>query len=261
MNLPIYQVDAFTDKIFRGNPACVIPLQNWIEDEKLLKISQENSVPETAFFVKTLDGFHLRWFTPEIEMDLCGHATLAAAYVIKNYLKYDNNEINFKTLSGNLKVNFDENIYTLDFPSRKPIETELPDTIKDVFSIKPIKTLKSRDYVLVYKSESEIKNITLKQNLLNKIDIGTGGIIVTSKGNKSDFVSRYFTPNSSIIEDPVTGSAHCSLIPYWREVLNKKKMIAIQLSKRRGELICEDKNERVLIGGKAKIYLKGRIWI
>ena len=261
MNLPIYQVDAFTDKIFRGNPACVIPLQNWIEDEKLLKISQENSVPETAFFVKTLDGFHLRWFTPEIEMDLCGHATLAAAYVIKNYLKYDNNDINFKTLSGNLKVNFDENIYTLDFPSRKPIETELPDTIKDVFSIKPIKTLKSRDYVLVYKSESEIKNITLKQNLLNKIDIGTGGIIVTSTGNKSDFVSRYFTPNSSFIEDPVTGSAHCSLIPYWSEVLNKKKMIAIQLSKRRGELICEDKNERVLIGGKAKIYLKGRIWI
>ena len=261
MNLPIYQVDAFTDKIFRGNPACVIPLQNWIEDEKLLKISQENSVPETAFFVKTLDGFHLRWFTPEIEMDLCGHATLAAAYVIKNYLKYDNNEINFKTLSGNLKVNFEGNIFTLDFPSRKPIETELPDLIKDVFSIKPIKTFKSRDYVLVYKSESDIKNITLKQNLLNKIDIGTGGIIVTSTGNKSDFVSRYFTPNSSIIEDPVTGSAHCSLIPYWSEVLNKKKMIAIQLSKRRGELICEDKNERVLIGGKAKIDLKGRIWI
>ena len=261
MKLGLYQIDAFTNKVFKGNPACVVPLEYWLDDKILLNIAKENAVAETAFFVIKENSIHLRWFTPDIEMDLCGHATLAAAYVIKNYLKYDNNDINFKTLSGNLKVNFDENIYTLDFPSRKPIETELPDTIKDVFSIKPIKTFKSRDYVLVYKSESEIKNITLKQNLLNKIDIGTGGIIVTSTGSKSDFVSRYFTPNSSIIEDPVTGSAHCSLIPYWSEVLNKKKMIAIQLSKRRGELICEDKNERVLIGGKAKIYLKGRIWI
>ena len=261
MKLPIYQVDAFTDRVFGGNPACVVPLENWIEDDKLLKISQENSVPETAFFVKTLNGFHLRWFTPEIEMDLCGHATLAAAYVIINYFKHKNDQINFKTLSGNLKVNFDGNIYTLDFPSRKPIEVEFPDIIKNVFSIEPIKTFRSRDYLLVYRNELEIKNITLNHGLLNKIDLGTGGIIVTSKGDKSDFVSRYFTPNSTITEDPVTGSAHCSLIPYWGEVLNKKKMTAIQLSERRGELICEDKNKRVLIGGKAKIYSKGSMWI
>ena len=261
MKLPIYQVDAFSDRVFGGNPACVVPLENWIEDDKLLKISQENSVPETAFFVNILNGFHLRWFTPEMEMDLCGHATLAAAYVIINYLKYSKNDVNFKTLSGNLKVNFDGKIYTLDFPSRKPIETEFPDIIKNVFSIHPIKTFISRDYLLVYRNESEIKKIKLNQDLLNKIDLGTGGIILTAKGDKSDFVSRYFTPKSTIMEDPVTGSAHCSLIPYWSEVLNKKKMTAIQLSKRRGELICERKNKRVLIGGKAKIYLKGSIWI
>ena len=145
--------------------------------------------------------------------------------------------------------------------NRKPIEIEFPDIIKNVFSIEPIKTFRSRDYLLVYRNELEIKNITLNHGLLNKIDLGTGGIIVTSKGDKSDFVSRYFTPNSTITEDPVTGSAHCSLIPYWGEVLNKKKMTAIQLSERRGELICEDKNKRVLIGGKAKIYSKGSMWI
>tara|TARA_B100001057_G_scaffold926_1_gene896 strand:+ start:27815 stop:28639 length:825 start_codon:yes stop_codon:yes gene_type:complete len=261
MKLSIYQVDAFTNKVFSGNPACVVPLKSWIDDFKLLQIARENAVPETAFFVKTNNGFHLRWFTPEIEMDLCGHATLATAFVIINYLNYEEKEINFSTLSGKLKVKYDSQFYTLDFPSRVPVKIDLPEILKNTFSIKPIETLKARDYLLVYENELQIQNITFKINLLNKIDIGTGGVIITSKGEKSDFVSRYFTPNSSIIEDPVTGSAHCSLIPYWSKKLNKKKMMAIQLSQRKGELTCEDKNERVLISGKAIIYSIGNIWI
>ena len=261
MKLSIYQVDAFTNKVFSGNPACVVPLKSWIDDLKLLQIARENAVPETAFFVKTNNGFHLRWFTPEIEMDLCGHATLATAFVIINYMNYKEKEINFSTLSGKLKVKYDSQFYTLDFPSRVPVKIDLPEILKNTFSIKPIETLKARDYLLVYENESHIQNITFKVNLLNKIDIGTGGVIITSKGEKSDFVSRYFTPNSSIIEDPVTGSAHCSLIPYWSKKLNKKKMMAIQLSERKGELACEDKNERVLISGKAIIYSIGNIWI
>jgi len=215
MKLSIYQVDAFTDKVFGGNPACVIPLENWIEDDILIKIAQENAVPETAFFVETENGFHLRWFTPECEMDLCGHATLATAFVIKNFLSYSKNKIKFKTLSGNLKVTSNRDFFTLDFPSRNPVEADLPEIIKKALSIPPIQTFKSRDYVLIYNNQSDIENITVDDQILNQLDLKTGGIIVTSKGVTSDFVSRFFTPRSSILEDPVTGSAHCSLIPYW----------------------------------------------
>tara|TARA_B100000767_G_C19773511_1_gene541337 strand:- start:4203 stop:4988 length:786 start_codon:yes stop_codon:yes gene_type:complete len=261
MELSIYQVDAFTNKVFGGNPACIIPLEKWIEDETLIKIAHENAVPETAFFVETDNGFHLRWFTPEIEMDLCGHATLAAAFVINKYLNYSKNEINFKTLSGDLKVTSCGGLFTLDFPSRDPVETELPEILKKAVSISPIQTLKSRDYVLIYDNQSDIENITVDSQILNQLDLKTGGVIVTSRGNVADFVSRFFTPKSSILEDPVTGSAHCSLIPYWSKVLNKKEMKAFQLSKRKGELFCINKGERVLIKGNAKIYSAGSIWI
>ena len=261
MELSIYQVDAFTNKVFGGNPACVIPLKNWIKDEILIKIAQENAVSETAFFIEKENEFHLRWFTPDIEMDLCGHATLATAFVIKKFLNYSKNEINFKTLSGNLKVTSSDDLFTLDFPSRDPVEVELPEIIKKAVSIYPSKTFKSRDYLLIYNNQSEIENITVDPQILNQLDLKTGGIIVTAKGNSSDFVSRFFTPRSSILEDPVTGSAHCSLIPYWSRVLNKNKMKAFQLSKRKGELFCVDKGERVLIKGNAKIYSTGSIWI
>lgn len=261
MQLSIYQVDAFTDSVFGGNPACVIPLKKWLKSETLLKIAQENSVPETAFFVETEIGFHLRWFTPEIEMDLCGHATLASAFIIKEYLNYSKKEINFKTLSGNLKVTSKDSLYTLDFPSRDPVEVNLPVIISKAVSIPPVKTFKFRDYVLIYNNQTDIENIVVNPQILNQIDLKTGGIIVTSKGDSVDFVSRFFTPRSSVLEDPVTGSAHCSLIPYWSKVLNKNKMKAFQLSKRKGELFCVNKGDRVLISGNAKIYSRGIIWI
>ena len=261
MKLPIYQVDSFTNKVFGGNPACVVPLKKWIDDEVLIKIAGENAVPETAFFVKSKNFFHLRWFTPEIEMDLCGHATLATAFIIRNFFDYHKDEVIFKTLSGELKVTFNDKLLTLDFPSRPPVKSDLPDIIKNAINIKPIKTLKSRDYVLVYKNENDIKNITVDAQILNQMDLKTGGIIVTAIGESVDFVSRFFTPRSSILEDPVTGSAHCSLIPYWSKILKKNKMKAFQLSKRKGELFCTNKVDRVLISGNAKIYSTGSIWI
>ncbi len=261
MKLDIYQIDAFTDSIFGGNPACVVPLENWLSDAILCKITQENAVAETAFYVIEGDKIHLRWFTPEIEMDLCGHATLATAHVLLSILNYPKNEIIFKTLSGDLTVAFADNIYTLNFPSRKPIVSELPEFISKSFNIQPVETLKSRDYVLVFEKESDIKNIKIDKQIFDKINMKTGGVIITSKGQNSDFVSRFFTPQASIFEDPVTGSAHCSLIPYWSEKLNKNKLSAIQLSKRQGFIACEQKGERVLISGTAKTYLIGSIFI
>jgi PhzF family phenazine biosynthesis protein len=261
MQYNIYQIDAFTETIFGGNPACVVPLENWLPDDVLLKITQENTVAETAFYVINGDKIHLRWFTPEIEMDLCGHATLATAHVLISILNYPKNEIIFETLSGDLIVTFADNLYTLDFPSRKPIASELPEFISKALSIQPIETLKSRDYVLVFENESDIKNIKIDRQIFDKMNLETGGVIVTSKGEKSDFVSRFFTPQASILEDPVTGSAHCSLIPYWSEKLNKTKLSAIQLSDRKGFLSCEQKGDRVLISGKAKTYLIGSIFI
>ncbi len=261
MKLDIYQIDAFTETIFGGNPACVVPLQNWLSDDLLLKITQENAVAETAFYVINEDKIHLRWFTPEIEMDLCGHATLATAHVLISILNYPKNEIIFETLSGDLIVTFEDDLYTLDFPSRKPVVAELPEFISKALSIQPFETLKSRDYVLVFENESDIKNIKIDRQIFDKINLETGGVIITSKGENSDFVSRFFTPQASILEDPVTGSAHCSLIPYWSEKLNKTKLSAIQLSYRKGFLSCEQKDDRVLISGKAKTYLIGSIFI
>ncbi|MBN09256.1 MAG: isomerase [Flavobacteriaceae bacterium] len=261
MELDIYQIDAFAEKVFQGNPACVVPLKKWLDDEILKKIAQENYVPETAFFVKQDNGYHLRWFTPEVEMDLCGHATLASAYVIKKYLNFSENTILFKTLSGILKVYIEEEKIKLDLPSREPKNSDLPDFIKKSLNIQPIKILKSRDYFLVYDKQEEIEKITINTDMFNQVDLNIGGVIVTSVGNNSDFVSRFFTPRSSILEDPVTGSAHCSLIPYWSKVLNKKEMTAIQLSKRQGKLYCIDKNERVLVSGSAKTYSIGKVFL
>jgi PhzF family phenazine biosynthesis protein len=261
MQYNIYQIDAFTETIFGGNPACVVPLESWLSDAILLKITQENAVAETAFYVINGDKIHLRWFTPEIEMDLCGHATLATAHVLISILNYPKNEIIFETLSGDLMVTFANDLYTLDFPSRKPITSELPEIISKALNIQPLETLKSTDYVLVFENESDIKNIKIDRQIFDKMNLETGGVIITAKGENSDFVSRFFTPQASILEDPVTGSAHCSLIPYWSEKLNKTKLSAIQLSERKGFLSCEQKGNRVLISGKAKTYLIGSIFI
>ncbi|MDB4496037.1 PhzF family phenazine biosynthesis protein [Flavobacteriaceae bacterium] len=259
--LDLYQVDAFTNSIFEGNPACIVPLPSWLPDEILLKITQENAVAETAFFVAKENKFHLRWFTPEIEMDLCGHATLATAHCLKTILKYPSNNIVFETASGDLTVTVQDDFYFLDFPSRMPVPAALPELIEKSLNIPPKAVYKSRDYVLVYDTEQDIKNIKINRQIFDQINLGTGGVIVTSKGTSCDFVSRFFTPQASILEDPVTGSAHCSLIPFWAKKLDKKELSAMQLSKRKGILNCTEKNDRVIISGQAKTYSIGKLWI
>lgn len=257
----LYQIDAFTDRIFGGNPACVVPLDSWLPDDILLKIAKENAVAETAFFVDQGNKIHLRWFTPEIEMDLCGHATLATAHCLKNILNYKKDEIIFKTLSGDLIVSIEKDSYAMDFPSRMPIADNLPEIISKSLNIKPQEVLKSRDYILVYNNETEVRNIKIDRMLFDQINLDPGGVVVTAVGDNCDFVSRFFTPQASILEDPVTGSAHCSLIPFWAERLNKSKLNALQVSERVGTLFCEDKGERVLISGQAKTYSIGNFWL
>tara|TARA_B100000795_G_scaffold268213_1_gene254728 strand:+ start:1363 stop:2151 length:789 start_codon:yes stop_codon:yes gene_type:complete len=261
MTLDLYQVDAFTNTLFGGNPACVIPLTSWLPDNILLKITQENAVAETAFFVPKGDKFHLRWFTPEIEMDLCGHATLATAHCLKTILGYPSRKIVFETVSGDLSVVIEDGFYFLDFPSRMPVVSKLPKIIEKSLNILPKGVYKSRDYVLLYNTEEEVKNIKINKQLFDQINLDPGGVIVTAIGSDCDFVSRFFTPQSSILEDPVTGSAHCSLIPFWAKKLDKKRLSAKQLSDRGGFLNCLDKDDRVIISGQAKTYSIGTICI
>ena len=260
MKLDLYQVDAFTDKIFAGNPACVVPLIDWLPDEMLLKIARENAVAETAFFVSMDAGFNVRWFTPEIEMDLCGHATLATAHVLNTILKYGRSKIIFHSKSGILEVSVDEDLYTLNFPSRMPQTAKLPETIRTSLNKQPAEVLVSRDFVLVYNNEQDVRNIRINRQIFDQINLDPGGIIITAPGVQCDFVSRFFTPQASIFEDPVTGSSHCSLIPYWSKRLSKKRMTALQLSERMGKLYCEDKGATVLIAGNARTYSAGTLW-
>jgi PhzF family phenazine biosynthesis protein len=261
MQIPIYQVDAFTGEVFRGNPAAVCPLERWLPDDLMQKIAMENSVAETAFFVPLADGFEIRWFTPDIEMDLCGHATLASAHVIARHLRYPLPSIKFHSKSGPLVVTVEGNLLTLDFPARKAEPSVAPQIILDAFLAAPLEVLKSRDYLLVYDSEETIRRMAADRSLLDQINIDPGGVIVTAPGNAVDFVSRFFSPGASIFEDPVTGSAHCSLIPYWSARLGKETMLALQLSPRGGKLYCKNAVERVLISGEAVTYLEGRITI
>jgi PhzF family phenazine biosynthesis protein len=261
MKLDLYQIDAFTNTVFGGNPACVVPLDEWLSDDLLLKITKENAVAETAFYVDKGDKIHLRWFTPDIEMDLCGHATLATAHCLKSILNYPKDKIIFETLSGDLTVFMQNDFYFLDFPSRMPLISKLPEIIEKSLNILPKEVFKSRDYVLIYDSQEDIKNIKIDRQTFDQINLNPGGVIVTSKGNDCDFVSRFFTPQALILEDPVTGSAHCSLIPFWSKRLNKKELSAMQISERVGTLNCQDKNDRVIISGQAKTYSIGTFWI
>lgn len=257
MKLDLYQVDAFTDQLFHGNPACVVPLDHWLPDELLLQIAKENAVAETAFFIRQEGHFHLRWFTPEIEMDLCGHATLAAAHVIKTNGDHPADPIVFHSRSGVLEVSVHQELYTLNFPSRKPRPAVLPDMLMSAIDRQPVEVLKARDFMLVYESQRDVREIKIDRQIAGRINIDPGGIIITAKGDQADFVSRFFTPQASIFEDPVTGSAHCSLIPYWSERLGKKQLTAFQLSERMGTLFCEDRGDRVLISGNARTYSTG----
>jgi PhzF family phenazine biosynthesis protein len=259
MKLTIYQVDAFTDKLFGGNPAAIVPLTEWLPAPLMQKIAAENNVSETAFFISQGEDFELRWFTPTFEIDLCGHATLATAHIIFTELGYKKPMIHFHTLkAGTLTVTRHNDVYTLDFPSRPATTTEIPDGLLDAMGGKPpIEILKSRDYFLVYDTEAEV--LALKPNFAKLAATAEMGIIVTAKGDQSDFVSRFFIPNAGIDEDPVTGSAHCTLVPYWAEKLDKNTLHAYQVSHRKGELWCTLNGDRVLMAGKAITYLKGEI--
>jgi len=262
MTIPIYQADAFTDQLFGGNPAAICPLTEWLPAETMQKIAAENNLAETAYFVKQDDGYGLRWFTPEYEIDLCGHATLATAHILFTELAYSGASINFYTQkAGTLVVTKHGDKYTLDFPSRPPQAAVAPAELLTALGGKtPVEVLKSRDYFLVYETEQDIRDIKPDFNLLATVG-NTVGIIVTAVGDNVDFVSRFFAPGAGINEDPVTGSAHCNLIPYWAEKLGKDKLHAYQISSRKGELWCENKGERVLMAGKAVTYLKGEIYI
>jgi PhzF family phenazine biosynthesis protein len=257
MNIPIYQVDAFTDKPFGGNPAAVCPLEKWLDAELMQKIAAENNLSETAFFVKGEKGFDLRWFTPKVEVDLCGHATLASAHVIFNHLDYDEKQITFSSASGELGVTTEDGLITLDFPSTPPSPVEITADLTQGLGLKPKEVHKSRDYLALFETEDDILSIEPDFNILEKL--GSLGFIVTAQGKNSDFVSRFFAPAAGINEDPVTGSAHTTLIPFWAERLNKNTLHAYQLSERKGELFCELSGERVKISGYAVTFFRGDI--
>lgn len=261
MTLTIYQVDAFATEIFSGNPAAVVPLDNWLDDDLMQKIAMENNLSETVFFVKTDDGYHIRWFTPEYEIDLCGHATLASAYIIKTFLEPHVPEIHFTTQkAGILKTTVKDGVYTLDFPARMPVATETPKDLLECLGVtNAVDVLRSRDYFVVLPNEEAVNNVEPDYALMKNLD--TIGVIVTAKGQTADVVSRCFYPGAGIPEDPVTGSAHCNIVPYWSSKLGPTKIFAKQLSPRGGELHCELAGDRVLMSGGCVLYLKGEIYL
>lgn len=256
MKIPIFQLDAFTNRRFKGNPAAVCPLGNWIGTPMMQKIAAENNLPETAFFVREKDGFHIRWFTPDIEVDLCGHATLAAAAVAFEKLDYNKKVIEFNSKSGLLKVRKEENQYILDFPTDEITQLKEEKEIVDAIGRVPDEIWKGKyDHMLIYPSEVDILAIKPDFNQLAKFT--QRGVIVSAPGNSTDFVSRFFAPSAGIDEDPVTGSAHTSLTPYWSKRLNKKVLSAIQVSSREGILNCRHLKDRVEIAGEVVFYLEG----
>jgi PhzF family phenazine biosynthesis protein len=262
MNIPIYQVDAFTNQLMRGNPAAICPLTEWLADETMGQIAAENNLAETAFFVKRDAHYELRWFTPTTEIDLCGHATLASSYVIFNCLRSEDKVVNFfSPRSGRLSAEKEGDILTLDFPAFSLNEIAPPAGLIEAVGKKPRQIWETQGHkaMLLFENEEDIKSIAPDMQALSRIPYEA--IIVTAKGVTSDFVSRVFGPKVGIPEDPVTGAAHCSLTPYWAERLGKEKLYARQISKRGGELFCELRGERVKIGGHAVLYLKGEIYV
>jgi PhzF family phenazine biosynthesis protein len=260
MSTKLYQVDAFTDQIFTGNPAAICPLQKWIPADVMQKIAMENNLAETAFYVKKDNAFEIRWFTPTIEVDLCGHATLATAHVLFEHEGHNGNEIEFySSRSGKLKVYKNDDFLTLDFPMDKYEHVGLTPKLIAGFSIEPLEAYKGKtDYMLIFANESEIKNLEPDIAAITAVD-DCRGIIVTAEGDDVDFVSRFFGPQSGINEDPVTGSAHTTLTPYWSGKLGKEELTAMQLSSRRGYLKCKCVGNRVHISGQAVTYMIGEI--
>lgn len=253
-----YVVDAFADIPFHGNPAGVCLLDECIEDVVMQQIAFENNLAETAFLLKHNGYYDLRWFTPKVEIDLCGHATLGSAFTLMNYVDPSLKHVDFHTKSGLLSVTRTGDTYMMDFPSRKAIPCIKPTVLEEALGVNVMATFQSRDLLVLLESESEVANLHPDLSLLAEVK-NSFAIIVTAKSSSCDFVSRFFAPNAGINEDPVTGSSHCTLIPFWSERLHKKDMIAHQLSARGGTLICKDCGERVSIGGTAVCYLTGNI--
>ena len=253
-----FVVDAFADKLFTGNPAGVCLLDEWLERETMQSIAAENNLAETAFIVKRADHYDLRWFTPKIEVDLCGHATLASAFIVDNFVDRDAGAMLFATKSGVLTVTKKGGLYEMDFPARKPLPTEITPQITQAVGPNILEAHSSRDLFLLMENEQLVRAFEPNFELLKQID-GYLGVVIMAKGDEADFVSRFFAPAIGVPEDPVTGSAHSSLIPFWAERLGKDKMIARQLSPRGGTLYCENCGDRVKIAGKAVLYLHGEI--
>ena len=259
MKIPCYHVDAFAGEVFRGNPAAVCPLETWLPEATLQNIAAENNLSETAFFVARGNDFDLRWYTPTTEVDLCGHATLAAAFVLFAELGFDDTTIRFYSKSGGLNVTRTDELLTLNFPSRPALPAASSDALLRGLGAPPTEVLKARDYLAVFANELAVRS--LKPDFAALRTLATLGIIATAPGDDCDFVSRFFAPAAGINEDPVTGSAHCTLIPYWADRLGKSDLLARQVSARGGELICREAGDRVFIGGRATIYLRGEIEI
>ncbi|MBL4827193.1 MAG: PhzF family phenazine biosynthesis protein [Spongiibacteraceae bacterium] len=259
MNFDMYQLDSFSTKVFAGNPAAVVPLEQWLPDSTLQAIAMENNLSETAFFVKEAEGFHLRWFTPIDEVDLCGHATLASAYVLYHHLAYSQESIRFFTLSGELTVQRESQGLRMNLPSRPAQSCELPEEISQAVGACPQWSGASNNWLLLFANEQEVLSISPDfSQLLARSD---KNVIVTAPGDNCDFVSRFFAPLCGVDEDPVTGSAHCTLAPFWAERLGKDTLLARQVSARGGQLLCQVKGDRVEIVGDCVTYLKGQIFV
>lgn len=255
MRLPLYQVDAFTSKLFGGNPAAICPLECWLPDSVLQHIAAENNLSETAFFVKEADGYRLRWFTPAVEVDLCGHATLAAAFVLLECLGLPTDEVTFHTRSGPLSVHRQAYLYTLDFPSRPGFPVPVSDALTAALGQAPEAAYRARDLLCIFPTEADVA--ALKPDMKALAALPDFAVIATAPGHHCDFVSRFFAPAQGIDEDPVTGSAHCTLTPYWANRLDKPQLTAKQISARGGDLLVELAGDRVKISGRAVLYLEG----
>lgn len=259
MQLKIYQIDAFASRVFAGNPAAVCPLERWLDDATMQAIALENNLSETAFFVPTDAGFAIRWFTPITEVDLCGHATLASAFVLFHLLGDSHDRVTFASRSGDLIVERQGDILCMDFPAQPPQPAPIPAVLPVALGRKPVEVLAAADYIAVFATEDDVRELTPDLALLKQL--GLRGIAVTAPGQEADFVSRFFAPKAGIDEDPVTGSSHCELAPYWAARFDHPKLRAQQLSRRGGEVLCEVRGDRVLLGGRAARYLEGVITI
>lgn len=259
MDLPIFQVDAFTGSVFSGNPAAICPLEEWLPDQTLQAIAAENNLSETAFFVREAGAFRLRWFTPACEVDLCGHATLASAHVLLSELNKRGESVRFETRSGTLSVRREGDRFVMDFPARPAEKVDAEPELVPALGGRPVEILAARDYLVRYRTDEEVRELAPDMAALKKLS--RFAVIATAPGTDCDFVSRFFAPAKGVPEDPVTGSSHCTLAPYWATQLGRNSLHARQISPRGGEIFCKVNGARVELAGRTAIYLRGRITI